>query len=220
MLTIVATQEDAKRYTEPAKWYYEQLMPLCGFKSPKQLRAAIRKATSLGWLVYEHGSKGVPNRFHVSIPESYDPLTANGCDEPFFTSDSEVNVRNETFCTSDSEAKRESQTVFPSQNGNECAPKGERKGNASIPSPSPKKDRHIFVPPTIEEWRSYWIDSGLFGNPDQSFDHYQSVGWTQKSGQSLKDWRATARVASSRQKDWQATSPSKSKPKFLTGSEP
>lgn len=81
LLTVVAMQEDSKRYTEPAKWYLEQLAPICGFKSKQTLVTAIGRAVEEGWLVYFHGSKTRPGRFWVSIPERFTSLDDGPCDE-------------------------------------------------------------------------------------------------------------------------------------------
>lgn len=128
MLSVIACQEDAKRYTEPAKYYYEQLMPLCGFTSRKQLRAAIEKAESLGWLNYQAGTKGIPGKFFVAIPERFQDLQPTGCDEEF---------------SSDSELKAELK-VHRKRN---C------KGNTSIPIPIPKEStrkRESFDPLSVD----------------------------------------------------------------------
>ena len=81
LLAVVAMQEDSKRYTEPAKWYLEQLMPLCGMGSKQSLVTAIAKAKSAGWLEYLPGGKGIPGRFWVLIPSAFEELPDSPCDE-------------------------------------------------------------------------------------------------------------------------------------------
>lgn len=125
MLAVIACQEDARYYRGPVTFYYSQLMPLCGFTSPKQLRAAIQTAVDLGWLEYTAGRKGKPCYFSVCIPERFGEVDPSGCDESsIFTSDSEVN------------AETNSTDSLPIR-----TPKGERKrkrnGHASTPSPNP-----------------------------------------------------------------------------------
>lgn len=126
MLAVIACQEDAKRYTEPAKFYYEQLMPLCGFNSRKQLRTAIEKAVGLGWLNYSPGGKGVPGRFSVMVPAQFGEIPHSGCDE-ISSSDSELQTELQVLSSSDSELKAELQRERMRN----------YKGNTSIPSPSP-----------------------------------------------------------------------------------
>jgi hypothetical protein len=128
MLSVIACQEDAKRYIEPANYYYDQLMPLCGFSSRKQLRATIEKAVSLGWLNYVPGAKGKPGRFFVSIPERFQEIEPTGCDETF-SSDSELQA----------ELQRE--------------PKRNCKGNTPIPIPSPNP---ITVAQVEEQFQKLW----------------------------------------------------------------
>jgi hypothetical protein len=58
LITVVAHQEDAKKYSGAVTYYNEQLMPLCGFFSHDRLIRARRKAEKAGWLHYEPGGKG------------------------------------------------------------------------------------------------------------------------------------------------------------------
>ncbi len=88
LLGVIACEEDAKRYREPANFYYEQLMPLCGFRSKKQLRSSITKAVEQGWLEYSPGRKGVPCKFSVVIPKAVSETPLNLCEEKIFSSDS------------------------------------------------------------------------------------------------------------------------------------
>lgn len=151
LLAVVAMQEDSKRYTEPAKWYLDQLAPLCGFSSKQTLVTAISKAQSEGWLLYEAGGKGRPGRFSVSIPEQFLHLDDRQCDEsepisvPIFGTQSIDPV----------------QKMEQKQNANGM--QTECKGIASIPIPVPKpKDRFepskVELPKTLEtnEFRAVW----------------------------------------------------------------
>lgn len=61
-----------------------------------------------------------------------------------------------------------------------------------------KKTR--FVPPTIDEVRSYCTENGYRIDAEAFIDHYQSVGW--KVGQKpMKDWRAAIRTWVRRDKE-------------------
>jgi len=84
LLAVIATQEDVIRYSRPVTFYNAQLMPLCGFGSPKRLVAARSKAVDLGWLLYEQGGKGVPGKYLVTIPLEYRGGADAGCDEGIF----------------------------------------------------------------------------------------------------------------------------------------
>jgi len=81
LLTVVAHQEDAKRYSGPVTYWNEQLMPLCGFASKGRLVRARERAVAAGWLHYEPGAKGQPGRYWCQIPESQQSLTDGPCDE-------------------------------------------------------------------------------------------------------------------------------------------
>lgn len=81
LLTVVAHQEDAKRYSGPVTYWNEQLMPLCGFASKGRLVRARERAVAAGWLHYEPGAKGQPGRYWCQVPESQQSLTDGPCDE-------------------------------------------------------------------------------------------------------------------------------------------
>ena len=145
LLSIIACQEDVKSFSEPAKFYFSQLMPLCGFTSPKQLRSAITKAVSLGWLCYEPGSKGVPGKFSVRVPEQFANLAPYACDES-------------THLLSSGETQIDAMGALDGNESPERVPsketKGERKrkrkGNTSLPiSTTTPNSRSCSV---VNEW--------------------------------------------------------------------
>lgn len=135
MLAVIACQEDAKRYLGPVTYYYEQLMPLCGFRSRKQLRTAIESAEKHGWLKYNPGSKGVPGEFFVAIPIT--GIDASGCDE--FSSESELQTELQTRFSSESELKAELQRDT----------KRNCKGNTSLPIPIPNPNTGDSSPESV-----------------------------------------------------------------------
>lgn len=51
-----------------------------------------------------------------------------------------------------------------------------------------------FTPPTIEEVRAYCHERGDKIDPEQFMDKMQSVGWVDKNGNKLKDWKAAIRT--------------------------
>jgi hypothetical protein len=124
LLSLVACQEDVKGFTEPAKFYFAQLMPLCGFGSPKQLRNAIAKAVETGWLDYSPGSKGIPGRFSVRVPLKFAELAPFGCDES-------------SERVPPAETQTETQVSMGALSGNESTANRQRKrkrnGNTSLP---------------------------------------------------------------------------------------
>ena len=120
LLSLIACQEDVKGFTEPAKFYFDQLIPLCGFGSKKQLRNAIAKAVELGWLDYLPGRKGIPGRFSVRVPTKFSELAPFACDE------SSERVPS-------AEPQTEMQTVMGALGATETAPKRHRNGNPSLP---------------------------------------------------------------------------------------
>lgn len=81
LLTVVAHQEDSKRYKRPVTYYNEQLMPLAGFGGRSRLVRARDKAVAAGWLHYEQGGKGAPGKYWVIVPNHCADLPDNPCDE-------------------------------------------------------------------------------------------------------------------------------------------
>lgn len=187
LLSLIACQEDVKGFTEPAKFYFAQLMPLCGFGSPKQLRNAIAKAVELGWLEYLPGSKGIPGRFSVRVPTEFADLTPFACDE------SSERVPS-------AETQTEMQTVMGALSGNETTAerqrKRKRKGNTSLPitTPTPKEKRPRFEIPSLEEVKAYCIERANQVNPEQFHDHYEANGWVQGPSKPIRNWKAAVRT--------------------------
>jgi hypothetical protein len=74
LVAQIALLEDAKRYTGPVTFYNGQLMPLCGIESKPRLTRMRTRAVASGWLHYEPGSKGVPGKYWVTIPDDVDGI--------------------------------------------------------------------------------------------------------------------------------------------------
>lgn len=52
-----------------------------------------------------------------------------------------------------------------------------------------KKRKSPFTPPTLEEVREYFNAKGTSVDPDEFWSKYQSVGWVDKNGNRIKDWK-------------------------------
>lgn len=85
--------------------------------------------------------------------------------------------------------------------------KGGKEGvSGDSPSP-PARSRSRFVPPTLDEIKTFWATGGKDGGPlpgdaEDFFDYYESVGWVTKGGRPIKDWKATARRWGRNQKNF------------------
>ena len=76
--------------------------------------------------------------------------------------------------------------------------KDKGKDNKEILS---KESTKKFVPPTVEDVRSYITESGYTVDPERFVDYYSSNGW--KVGKNaMKDWKAAVRT-------WQTKEPKK-----------
>jgi hypothetical protein len=135
LLCIIAHAEDARRYAGPAEFWRTQLLKVLGFRSPKQLVEARKKAISGGWLVYEQdGTRGV-GKYFVTIPERFAGLS-DAAIEPAISSASGTNNgtnRNGSF-----------PPLVPlethKRNGKGSI-SGTQSGSLPIPSPIPNPER-------------------------------------------------------------------------------
>lgn len=81
LLTVIAHQEDAKRYTGAVTFWNEQLMPLVGTAKWRTLDRFRKVAVEAGWLYYENRGKRKPGVYWVLIPAWAEPLTDAPVDE-------------------------------------------------------------------------------------------------------------------------------------------
>lgn len=68
--------------------------------------------------------------------------------------------------------------------------------NTSIDTSIPVEEKvktKKFVKPTLEEIKEYCAERENFVNPQQFFDHYESIGWMRGKNK-MKDWKATVRT--------------------------
>jgi hypothetical protein len=97
---------------------------------------------------------------------------------------------------------------LPAPSGNQMATKWQPNGNQMATQDSIGKDsigkdsivedtteqkRKRFVPPTLEEVRSYCQERKNNVNPEKFFDHYTSNGWMVGRNK-MKDWKAAVRT--------------------------
>lgn len=80
-LTVIAHQEDVKRY-KPVNYWNEQLMALVGVKSVDKLIRMRNAAVAAGWLHYHSGGKYRPGVYWVLIPAAFEDMADTACDEP------------------------------------------------------------------------------------------------------------------------------------------
>lgn len=76
---------------------------------------------------------------------------------------------------------------------NQEANKNSSNKNSSTSNRKNKNNRG-FVPPTRNELADYIREMGYGVDPDEFLDYNESVGWTLKGGQKVKDWKARVRT--------------------------
>jgi hypothetical protein len=81
LLTVIACQEDARRYRGPVAFFNAQLLPLLGFRKWERLDRARRAAIESGWLLYESQGSRRPGLYRTTIPPDADSLADSAVDE-------------------------------------------------------------------------------------------------------------------------------------------
>lgn len=67
-----------------------------------------------------------------------------------------------------------------------------RKQVATIKECKEEKNIPSVYIPTRADLRSYVLEEGIQGDPDEIFDYYEAVGW-EINGKVIKDWKAVCR---------------------------
>jgi hypothetical protein len=144
LLTVIAMQEDACRYTRPVNFFNSQLIQLCHLQTEKRLRTLRDRCKNAGWLLYEPSNRRKPGRYMVSIPIHAMPISDGSCDESLEELGSNVvNNRADIGQTLGSNREADGQSSIPSP----------------IPSPSPRGEETPFdqgpsePADTREQWR-------------------------------------------------------------------
>jgi len=84
LLTVIVTQEDAKRYRGPVTFYNDQLMSVLGIRKWDRLDAVRKRLIDAGWLVYippPSGRRGRPGQYWGQIPASVADIDDGPIDE-------------------------------------------------------------------------------------------------------------------------------------------
>ena len=63
-----------------------------------------------------------------------------------------------------------------------------------------KPPRAQFIPPTVDEVRSYCMERNNSIDPEHFVDYYQTNGWVQRRGSPIRDWKAAVRSWEHREK--------------------
>lgn len=158
LLVIIATTEDAAGYRRAVTWYDEQLIPLLGISSRRQLARIRDKARKHGWLHYDAGKKRVPGKYWVTIPDHAIGLDDAPSDEGEIYLDTEHGHKCHT---------NGDETVQQScRNGDETVAKRCQTGDETVhslpipvPVPTPKEDfapqafdRKVLDPINFDPW--------------------------------------------------------------------
>lgn len=87
---------------------------------------------------------------------------------------------------------------------------GTNNNNSIINSSTNNKDKKerkkakAFIPPTIDEIKSYIDEMGYGLDPEEFLDANEQTGWKMKNGQQVRDWKARVRTFERNRKKWTA----------------
>lgn len=73
-----------------------------------------------------------------------------------------------------------------------------------------------FIPPTVDEVRTYCNDNNFSFSPERFVDYYQAKGWM-ISGTVMMDWKAAARIWERKEKQNERTGKTGDKPAYAIG---
>lgn len=169
LLTVVAHQEDAKRYRGAVTYWNEQLMPLCGFRSKGRLIRARQSAVDAGWLHYESGGRNQAGRYWCLVPDGFAQMPDGPCDEsdPFHNrtangTDEVQAFQNRTAIGTQTEPKRNSDgalsTLYPNpdpKEGAAASESGKRNGTSNEPVTIPDGLNTPEARQALEDWQQH-----------------------------------------------------------------
>ena len=217
LIVHIAHTEDAARYQGAVRFWNSQLMETLGFKSPKQLTDARRRACDAGWLNYTRENDRAVGRYWVLIPPTvmkFDDLPIEESSTILSAGGIENGIENDSHSADGTGSGMHCGTG----SGMHC---GTGSGMPSYPYPYPipkerggategKRSKTAFVPPSVSEVHDYFLEIRYDGDHEAFVDHYRGNGW--RVGKApMKDWRATAR-------NWKRRdAKSKSKPTAANG---
>lgn len=138
LLCYIAHTEDAARYSGPVRFWNEQLMTTMGFKSPKQLTDARKRAIDAGWLEYDRAGNRQVGRYFVKIPHGVEGLADSVVIEPNHSANlSENGMNGEPILSENGMNKERIAERIGNGSRNEYVTES---GKHSIPIPSPIPD--------------------------------------------------------------------------------
>lgn len=158
LLTVIAHQEDAKRYTGPVTYWGDQIMTVAGCRSKGRFIRTRKKAIDAGWLHYQPGGKSQPAKYWCLIPKAFENLPDSPCDESIEFQNGTANARDE-FQNGTDELSLSSKTEL------EMEPIRNSKRNTFYPTPNPSPTTSLAGAndgaDIFQEFIKTWNKSGL-----------------------------------------------------------
>lgn len=151
LLSVIAHQEDSKRYRGPVTFYNGQLLSPCGFTSEDTLQRVRKRCMDAGWLHYESGGKRKPGRYWVVIPEWADVPDSAIDESSENTSHRTGAVENAETTADESAVASAVQSQIDEFTTATVRGKPEGKCGTSLPIPNPNTNTCSEVSPTPSE---------------------------------------------------------------------
>lgn len=142
LLTVIATTEDARGYTDAVTFFNEQLLPQVGLGSVDSLDRVRAKCIKAGWLHYIPGGRRLgPGRYWVTIPDRHSEIAGAPADEAIETAvllriDAEQSTVQSTVQSAEQSAEQGAvQTPVPNSVPQPCGAKhGANREQTAEPS--------------------------------------------------------------------------------------
>ena len=197
LVTVIAHLEDTKRYTEPVKWWNDQLKDIVGFRSWGKLDRARKRAVEAGWLHYEPGGKGKVGKYWTMIPAAYADIPDGAFDASDQPLSSPLAVKETGGSGAILSTGGDGNVIQP---GSIRDPSGDHSSLTLFPDPDPKaavaaatkkRKKAVFTPPTIEEVAAHVATRTVKIDPEEFWHHYEARGWKFKNGRTMTSWKSS-----------------------------
>lgn len=141
--------------------------------SIQEVRTALNKLKSTGEITYTTTHKNTL----ITVVKWAD----------FQGDDRSTNTVSNTIINEPSTQNQHSTNTVPTQNQQQLKKEINKEGKEG------KKERNIFIKPTLEEVTTYINENMFCVDPDAFYDYYEANGWTISGKAHMKDWKATVR---------------------------
>ena len=178
---LIAVLSIRNRNTNVAWAKRETISERCGY-GPNVISRVTTQLVQLGWLRKTgEGGRSRPNQYEVTVPRGV-------CGDSETVTEAETVTDSETVTESDRkplpDLTRNGYRIGKGHNTDHLQTQVQKNTRA-------REKR--FVPPTLDEVRTYCREKGYAVDPEQWMDHYTANGWMVGKNR-MRDWQAAVRT--------------------------